>query len=102
MRTFRTLVAAVAVTTLLHSAPAHAFGDTCRAQVKATGKSAHSMHGAHHNAIHAWEHAVRHMDGRRFADWYYSGDRTLACSWPADGRHITCVASALPCAPGRS
>lgn len=77
--------------------PAHAFGDQCHRDVKATGDIAGSMSSARASAIAAWESAVARQYGRRYADWYYSADRTFTCSWDASGRRIRCVAIAGPC-----
>jgi hypothetical protein len=48
-------------------------------------------------AISAWQAAVSRRHGPRFANWYYSGDRTIQCKWNDRGNKIRCQASAVPC-----
>ena len=79
------------------SSEAQAFGDTCLGDVRAKGREQGSMTGARNAAIAAWESSVQKRHGRRFADWYYSGDRSIDCSWDASGTRIRCIAAALPC-----
>jgi hypothetical protein len=79
------------------AAPAQAFGDTCHRDVTARGSVQGSMSSARGAAIDAWERAVSRKHGSRFANWYYSADRTFDCSWNTGGNRITCVATAGPC-----
>lgn len=91
---------AVAALATVRPTEAQAFGDTCLRDVRAQGSAQSTMTGARNAAIAAWESSVRKRHGSRFANWYYSGDRLIDCSWNASGARIRCVASALPC--GRS
>ena len=104
MRTAHILGAAI-LAIVLQSAtavPAAAFGDKCHYPgVQARGAVASSMSGAMNNAIRAWQSATARSFGPRAANWYYSGDRNIACSWNRAGDRINCVASAVPCQPRR-
>lgn len=64
--------------------------------MKATGSVQSSMSHARDAAVAAWESAVARRYGSRFANWYYSADRTFECSWN-DPSRIRCVAIAGPC-----
>lgn len=77
--------------------PAAAFGDTCYRDVRAKGSVQGSMRNARDAASSAWEQAVRKRHGGRFANWWYSADRTFDCSWDVSGRRIQCTAIAGPC-----
>ena len=76
---------------------AQAFGDRCYRDVAVRGATRNSMAGAREAAIGAWEVAARQRHGARFADWYYSGDRSIDCDWNAPGRRFWCKAVAIPC-----
>ena len=97
------LVSLIAVGALAVTQPseAQAFGDTCLRDVRARGSEQNTMGRARSAAIAAWEGSVQTRHGRRFADWYYSGDRSIDCSWDASGTRIRCSASALPCGTKR-
>lgn len=96
---------AIALVTILALAAgpidAHAFGDTCRKDVSARGSVQGSMSKARNAAIAAWETKAARQHGSRYANWYYSGDRTIDCSWDATGRRIQCTAIAGPCGRNR-
>lgn len=80
--------------------PAAATGETCKKPaVTAKGHEEHSEREARRSAIHAWEHAAEHKHGFAFSDWWYSADRSIPCTWDADGSHYTCTATALACGP---
>jgi hypothetical protein len=79
------------------STDAQAFGDQCYRDVRAQGSVQNSMGRARSAAITAWEGAIQNRYGSRFADWYYSGDRTIDCTWDASGTRIRCTAVAQPC-----
>jgi hypothetical protein len=79
------------------SGEAQAFGDRCYRDVTVRGVQRGSMSSARESAINAWEAAVRQRHGVRFADWYYSGDRSIDCSWNTNGSRFYCRAVALPC-----
>lgn len=81
----------------LPTTEAHAFGDQCYRDVRAQGSVQNTMGRARNAAIGAWENAAQKRHGSRFADWYYSGDRTIDCSWDTSGTRIVCKATALPC-----
>jgi hypothetical protein len=76
---------------------AQAFGDTCYRDVTARGGVQSRMSAARNAAIAAWETAVSRKHGSRFANWYYSADRTFDCSWNDAGNRIKCTAVAGPC-----
>lgn len=88
----------VAVLTLLSAGEASAFGDTCRKDVSARGSVQGSMTKARNASISAWETQTARAYGNRYANWWYSGDRTIDCTWDASGRRIRCIAVAIPCA----
>jgi hypothetical protein len=88
---------AAALLSLTAPSEAQAFGDTCLRDVRAKGSVQNSMGRARSAAITAWESTVRQRHGSRFANWYYSGDRTIDCSWDNSGTQIRCSAIALPC-----
>jgi hypothetical protein len=79
------------------STPVQAFGDTCYRDVRARGGVQSTMSAARGSAIAAWEQEASKRHGARFANWYYSADRTFDCSWGKSGRDIRCVAIAGPC-----
>jgi hypothetical protein len=62
-----------------------------------TGAPRNSMTAAQNSAIAAWQKAVQRNKGSRYANWYYSGDRTIACRWNDRGTMFRCQASAVPC-----
>lgn len=92
-----TAAAAAAFALFLTAGDAFAFGDTCRKDVAARGAVETSMSRARGAAIAAWETKVSAIHGRRFADWWYSGDRLIECSWNRSGTRFTCNAVAIPC-----
>jgi hypothetical protein len=55
------------------------------------------MTAAQNSAIAAWQKAVARSNGTRYANWYYSGDRTISCRWNERGTVFRCQASAVPC-----
>ena len=94
------LTALIAAAFLATRAPSEAqafFGDQCLRDVRAKGSVQNTMGRARSAAIAAWESTVRQRHGSRFANWYYSGDRTIDCSWDQSGTRIRCTATALPC-----
>jgi uncharacterized protein YukE len=91
------LIAAAALLPATTSSPAAAFGDQCYRDIKATGGIGGTMKSARNNAIAAWEAAAAKRYGNRFANWYYSADRTFDCSWDNSGTRIRCTATAGPC-----
>ena len=96
----KVIVALVALAAILATgAPseAQAFGDTCLRDVRAKGSVQNTMGRARSAGIAAWESTVRQRHGSRFANWYYSGDRSIDCSWDQSGTRIRCTATALPC-----
>ena len=95
-RTART--AAVVLTILMSTNSAQAF-DKCHLNVAARGDRKPSMDQAMASARTHWRSEVGESHGRRFNDWWYSGDRSFDCSWDASGTRISCVANARPCAP---
>jgi hypothetical protein len=62
-----------------------------------TGAPRNSMSAAQKTAIAAWQKAVARSNGKRYANWYYSGDRTISCRWNDRGTVFRCQASAVPC-----
>lgn len=100
MRHSLAALALVTIATAFSAPSAHAFGDTCRRPIEATGSVQSTMQAARASAMAAWERSVRRLEGGRFADWSYSGDREFECSWTGIGVRITCKARATPCAPG--
>jgi hypothetical protein len=93
----RATTAAAIVTVLgLAAGPAHA--TRCLYPERAVaGQVRATLSKAHSSAIGAWQAATAQRHGRRFANWYYSGDRTLQCKWNDRGNKIRCQASAVPC-----
>lgn len=77
--------------------PAAAFGDTCHRDLRVKGTVQPTMSSARGAAIAAWESTVAQRHGSRFANWYYSADRTFECTWDATGTRIRCLAIATPC-----
>jgi len=81
---------------LLSAHPAMAW-DTCLKPVGARGDWVKGRQAAFANATYAWERKIRRVHGRRFANWWYSGDRLAECEWNARG-YYRCVVDAQPCA----
>jgi hypothetical protein len=80
---------------------AQAFGDRCFYPPHSVrGSTQASMSAARGAAIAQWERSAARKYGRAYANWWYSGDREISCSWDASGRRITCAAIAVAC--GRS
>ena len=73
----------------------------CHNNLSATGDREHSMRAAMASAKEHWVDKTEDKYGHRFADWWYSGDRTISCKWDASGTHFWCTATARPCAPVR-
>lgn len=76
---------------------AQAFGDKCFKPLKVTGDWSPSHRSAMASARGAWEAEVEARHGGRFANWYYSGDRTMDCKWDASGESFICATTATPC-----
>lgn len=91
------LFAAAVALPVATATPAAAFGDTCHRDVRVRGAVQPTMSSARDSAIAAWEKVVSQRYGARFANWYYSADRTFECSWDATGTRIRCLAIATPC-----
>ncbi|MEQ1648099.1 MAG: hypothetical protein ABL898_05880 [Hyphomicrobiaceae bacterium] len=86
--------------TILSVVPANAFGDKCYYPgIQARGDVRSSMQSAQQSAIANWQLIAERQHGRRAANWYYSGDRTIECSWNRSGSQIRCVAVAVACRP---
>ena len=91
-------VSAVLVATSASIAPAAAFGDRCfYPGISVRGSVQGSMSAARSSSTSAWESRAARAHGRRYADWWYSGDREIDCSWDKSGRRFTCVAYAVAC-----
>lgn len=101
MRRFLAVSAIVLATAQATAPEAQALGDVCLKDVRARGSAQSSMTAARGSAMAAWEQTVAKRHGARYADWWYSGDRTFDCSWGPTGRDIRCVALAVPCARKR-
>ena len=87
----------VALVSALGAGEASAFGDRCYRDTSAKGTVQGSMSSARNAAIAAWESKAAKQHGRRFANWYYSADRTIDCKWNNSGSRIWCTAIAVPC-----
>lgn len=94
-------VGVASIITLAGAGEALAFGDTCLKDVVARGSVQGSMSKARSAAVAAWETKVATVHGQRFANWWYSGDRAIDCSWNKSGSRIWCNAVAIPCARKR-
>lgn len=94
-----TVFAGAAALAMVMAGPAQAFSECKKPAIRAKGKSDDSMREAMGNAIAAWRKAVDKKYDDDYDRWYYSGDRSIACSWKGAGHDvkITCTASALPC-----
>lgn len=102
MRYFILATLGYAALSLQSAAPASAFGDKCYYPgIQVRGETRGSMQSAHRSAISAWQATAERQHGRRAANWYYSADRTIDCSWNRSGSEISCVATAAPCRPRR-
>jgi len=77
---------------------ANALGDVCHGAISAKGNKKHDEHAARMSAIAAWQNKARCDYDDRFANWNYSGDRSISCNWNASGTKFWCVATARPCA----
>jgi hypothetical protein len=71
--------------------------ESCKRDVTAQGRQVRGENNARSVAIGAWQSKVSRQYGRRFADYYYSGDRTMSCVWDSRGVLYTCRVTALPC-----
>lgn len=83
------------------STEAQAFGDQCFNPLRVEGQDRSSMRAAMASARHQWERVVTQRQGGRYADWYYSGDRSMDCTWDRSGTVIRCTTTATPCGPKR-
>lgn len=99
MRQF-VLAAALAVVSSVSFAGAASATDVCLRPLIAKGNSHSDYFTAMAHAMKAWEFGVARRDGRRFANWNYSIERGVTCTWRGDGRNAiyTCTANAQPCA----
>lgn len=77
-------------------APAVA-GEVCKKPVSAVGRQVRGEGNARTSAIAAWQRATARQYGRRFADYYYSGDRSFSCTWDPQGVTYRCGVTAMPC-----
>lgn len=84
-------IASVPLTTSAHA------WETCQRQVSVVGPEVRGERAAIDAAIASWRREARRLHGRRFASWWYSGDRIVACTWDKRGVRYRCRASALPC-----
>jgi hypothetical protein len=82
---------------LLPAIGAEAFGTCKKASLSAEGPVRKGERSAMRAAIAAWEQKARKTHGRQFSDYWYSGDRTISCTWDASGVNYRCRATALPC-----
>lgn len=81
---------------LLTAVPAHA--TKCFYPERGvTGAPRNTYAAAQESAIAAWQKSVARDKGSRYANWYYSGDRTISCRWNDRGTSFRCSASAVPC-----
>lgn len=99
-RTFVSLVVAAAALAL-YSSDARAFGDTCKAPLQAGSGRQADIRAARAAAISAWQRGAMKRNGAPYADWYYSADRAVNCTWPEPATYVHCVAVASPCARAR-
>ncbi len=89
-------VAAVGALLISASLPANA--TQCLYPAKSyQGDERHDIRAARAAAISEWQHEVAEHHGARFASWNYAADGSVTCSWKGEGRHIRCVAKAVPC-----
>jgi hypothetical protein len=96
MRSALVIMASAMVGLLMMPAPAHA--TRCLyPERSATGAFRSTMAAAQASAIGVWQSRVARKNGARFADWYYSGDRTITCRWNDNGTKFRCKAAAVPC-----
>ena len=98
MKALMCVSAAVIAVTMSFVQPAAA-RETCKAAVSAEGRERHGERHAMRSAIRHWQNHARDEYGAGFADWYYSGDRTISCTWDDKGVHYVCKATAKPCGP---
>jgi hypothetical protein len=76
---------------------AQAFGDTCHNPLHVRGDVRNSYSSAMASARANWETAVARRHGGRFANWYYSGDREMECTWDRSETRFRCTTTAMPC-----
>ncbi len=88
---------AIAAAFAASALPAFAHDD-CRGPVAATGRDHGSRRAAVLSAEGAWQASAADLMGIRYANWNYSGEREVACSWADDGSWYRCTARARPCA----
>jgi hypothetical protein len=81
---------------LVFSAPAAAT-DVCKAPLSANGGVVTGWKPSMAAARTAWERKAARTHGARFANWWYSGDRTIECTWDDRGITYRCRATAIPC-----
>ena len=94
------LAAALAALSVGSFAGAASATDVCLRPLTAKGNSHPDYFTAMALAMKSWEYGVARRDGRRFADWNYSIERGVTCTWRGDARDAiyTCTATAQPCA----
>ncbi len=80
--------------------PAVAGEPNCKPALSAKGATEHSMRDAIEAAKYAWHEKAEHKFGDAWDNWYWSGDRSVSCSWDKPGKHFTCTATARPCYHG--
>lgn len=91
------LLIAASIVVHADNAQAFSFGTCKKSPVSAEGGVRRGEHNAMRAAIAAWQQKTRKMHGSRFADYGYSGDRSISCTWDANGVTYRCRATALPC-----
>ena len=96
MRKLALTAAAVTALMAFGALPAAAW-DKCHGPVSAKGSKKHDMREAMEAAKRHWHEHAEDKYGHHFANWNYSGDRTISCKWDAPGRHFWCTATARPC-----
>jgi hypothetical protein len=96
MRKVLAAAAVAAVSMAFAAAPGMAF-DKCYPALSAKGETEDSMREAMEEAKKAWHKAAEKKYDDDFDNWYYSGDRSIACKWDPKGTKFTCTATARPC-----
>ena len=94
----RQALTALAMVTLVTLPLAPAYATRCiYPERTVTGPIRSTFSAAQNAAIGAWQTSANRKHGKRFANWYYSGDRSVSCRWNDRGNRIKCHASAIPC-----
>jgi hypothetical protein len=97
MRVTGLMIAAVSVS-LMGLAPQQAHATRCVYPERAVkGPVRPNFAAAQNSAIGAWQQVANRQLGRRYSNWYYSGDRSVTCKWNERGNKVQCSASAVPC-----